>query len=214
MKPPSCNQNLWRCLYTSGMSHRTTLKIGEQWECVSPPVLWTCETLHPVIRVVNISNVPNFSLSAWCVPALTHHFDNLGVGLLCQVAPADGHVVHQLVERGALVLLHLEVRQSVHKVKDSTALLQLLQEQLRLLRCGHVWAHKTNRHQTEEMKKKMKRKVRNKPEAHSSQTAATQNQRQRKTAAEILLVWVQLSRYLLFVIIWNVFNFSCNLFWF
>lgn len=55
-----------------------------------------------------------------------HHFDDLGVSLLCQVAPADGHVVHQLVERGALVLLHLEVRQRVHKVKDSTALLQLL----------------------------------------------------------------------------------------
>lgn len=133
-------------------------------------------TSSSVIRVVNISNVPNFSLSAWCAPALTHHFDNLRVGLLCQVAPADGHVVHQLVERGALVLLHLEVRQSVHKVKDSTALLQLLQEQLRLLRCGHVWAHKPNGHQRKG--KKMKREVRNKPEAHSCQTAATQNQTQ------------------------------------
>lgn len=77
----------------------------------------------------------------------THHFDDLGVGLLCQVAPADGHVVHQLIERGALVLLHLEVRQRVHKVKDSTALLQLLQEQLRLLRRWHVWAHKTKQTQ-------------------------------------------------------------------
>lgn len=76
----------------------------------------------------------------------THHFDDLGVGLLCQVAPADGHVVHQLIERGALVLLHLEVRQRVHKVKDSTALLQLLQEQLRLLRRWHVWAQKPKRH--------------------------------------------------------------------
>lgn len=73
-----------------------------------------------------------------------HHFDDLGVGLLCQVAPADGHIVHQLVERGAFVLLHLEVRQRVHEVKDSTALLQLLQEQLRLLRRWHVWTHETN----------------------------------------------------------------------
>lgn len=69
----------------------------------------------------------------------THHFDHLGIGLLCQVAPADGHVVHQLVERGALVLLHLQVRQSVHEVEDGAALLQLLQEQLRLLRRRHVW---------------------------------------------------------------------------
>lgn len=69
-----------------------------------------------------------------------HHFDDLRIGLLCQVAPADGHIVHQLVECGALVLLHLEVRQSVHKVEDSTALLQLLQEQLRLLRHRHLWA--------------------------------------------------------------------------
>lgn len=83
----------------------------------------------------------------------THHFDDLGVGLLCQVAPADGHVVHQLIERGALVLLHLEVRQRVHKVKDSTALLQLLQEQLRLLRHWHVWAHKPNRHRGKGTKK-------------------------------------------------------------
>lgn len=40
---------------------------------------------------------------------LSYHFHNLGVGLFRQVAPAYGHVVHQLVERGALVLLHLEV---------------------------------------------------------------------------------------------------------
>lgn len=83
----------------------------------------------------------------------THHFDDLGVGLLRQVAPADGHVVHQLIECGALVLLHLEVRQRVHKVKDSTALLQLLQEQLRLLRRWHVWARKPNRHRGKGTKK-------------------------------------------------------------
>lgn len=89
-----------------------------------------------------------------------HHFDDLGVGLLCQVAPADGHVVHQLVERGALVLLHLEVRQRVHEVKDSTALLQLLQEQLRLLRRRHVWMHKPKGRERKREKKKTKRKVR------------------------------------------------------
>ena len=73
---------------------------------------------------------------------LSYHFDNLRVGLLCQIAPANGHIVHQLIERGALILLHLEVRQRVHEVKDSTALLQLLQEQLRLLRRRHVCKQK------------------------------------------------------------------------
>ena len=76
-----------------------------------------------------------------CVCVCSHHFDDLRVGLFRQVAPAHGHVVHQLVEGGTLVLLHLQVGQRVHEVKHSTALLQLLQEQLRLLQRWHVCTH-------------------------------------------------------------------------
>lgn len=111
-------------------------------------------------------------------PPPPHHFDDLGVGLLCQVAPADSHVVHQLVERGALVLLHLEVRQRVHKVKDSTALLQLLQEQLRLLRRWHVWAHKPNGHR--EKGKRWREKLEINADVRELQRQTTQSQRQWK----------------------------------
>lgn len=62
-----------------------------------------------------------------------HHFDDLRVGLLGEVASAHRHIVHQLIECGALVLFHLQVRERVHEVKHGAALLQLLQEQIRLL---------------------------------------------------------------------------------
>lgn len=63
----------------------------------------------------------------------SHHFDHLGVGLLSQVAPAEGDVVHQLIKGGPLILFHFEVRKCVQEVKQGTALLQLLEEQLWLL---------------------------------------------------------------------------------
>lgn len=110
-----------------------------------------------------------------------HHFDDLGVGLLCQVAPADGHVVHQLVECGALVLLHLEVRQRVHKVKDSTALLQLLQEQLRLLRRWHVWTQRKRHRGREDEEKRQLNWCRNKCEPHR-QTVLTPTEVRNQTA--------------------------------
>lgn len=82
-----------------------------------------------------------------------HHFDHFRVGLFGQVATANGDVVHQLIERGTLVLLHLEVGQRVHEVKERTALLQLLDKQLWLLLSRHICRRERQREKYRESKR-------------------------------------------------------------
>lgn len=90
---------------------------------------WKEGTLEVSLNYVSISTKQETFQSHSVLPIFkSHHFDHLWVGLLSQVAPAEGDVVHQLIEGGPLILFHFEVRQCVHEVKQSTALLQLLEE--------------------------------------------------------------------------------------
>ena len=61
------------------------------------------------------------------------HSDDFRVDSLREDAPARGDVVDNLVERGALDLLPLEVRHRIHEVEPDTALPQLPDEELLLL---------------------------------------------------------------------------------
>ena len=67
------------------------------------------------------------------------HSDDLRVHGLREDAPAGGDVVHNLVERGSLDLLPLEVGHRIHEVEPDTALSQLSDKQLLLLVAGNIW---------------------------------------------------------------------------
>ena len=68
-----------------------------------------------------------------------YHSDNFWINSLCENAPAGGDVVHNLVERGSLDLLPLEVGHRIHEVEPDTALSQLSDKQLLLLVAGNIW---------------------------------------------------------------------------
>ena len=68
----------------------------------------------------------------------THHANDVPVDGLREDAPAGGDVVDDLVERGPLDLLALEVGHRVHEVEGHAALPQLPDEQLLLLRGRHI----------------------------------------------------------------------------
>ena len=68
----------------------------------------------------------------------TDHADDLRVHGLREDAPPGGDVVHNLVKRGALDLLALEVGHWIHEVKPDTALSQLSDEQFFLLVAGNI----------------------------------------------------------------------------
>ena len=67
-----------------------------------------------------------------------HHANNLRINGLREDAPAGGDVVDDLVEGGPLDLLALEVGHGVHEVEADAALAQLPDEQVLLLRRGHI----------------------------------------------------------------------------
>ena len=66
------------------------------------------------------------------------HSDDLRVHGLREDASAGGDVVNNLVERGPLDLLALEVGHRIHEVEPDTALPQLPDEQLLLLVAGNI----------------------------------------------------------------------------
>jgi hypothetical protein len=67
-----------------------------------------------------------------CVGMLPHHSDDFRVDGLRQHTPARRDVVDDLVERGSLNLLSLEVGHGVHEVEADAALAQLADEQVLL----------------------------------------------------------------------------------
>lgn len=68
-----------------------------------------------------------------------HHVSDLWVRGLHQHPSVGGDVVHELVERGPLDLLALQVRHGVQEVEEHAALLELLGEQFLLLRRRGIW---------------------------------------------------------------------------
>jgi len=68
-----------------------------------------------------------------------HHFNNFWVDGFSEDAPGSGDVVHQLVETCSLYFLALEIRHGVHEVEHDTALQQLVDEQILLLRRRRVY---------------------------------------------------------------------------
>ena len=81
-------------------------------------------------------------LVGWGWGSATHASDDLRIHGLREHAAPRGDVVHQLVERGALHLLALQVGHRVHEVERDAALAQLPDEQLLLLRRRHIWRNK------------------------------------------------------------------------
>lgn len=69
----------------------------------------------------------------------SYHLYGLWVEGLDEDPPARGHALHQLVERGALDLLPLQVGHAVQEVEHHAALLQLLAEQVVQLCHRGIW---------------------------------------------------------------------------
>lgn len=75
----------------------------------------------------------------------SYHFYSLWVQRLYEDSSARGHALHQLVERRTFDLLSLQVSHTVQEIKQHTALLQLLAEQIMQLCHWGVWKKERER---------------------------------------------------------------------